>query len=275
MTDTTALPALDSLVDVDAKAIKDYRRDGHVVLRGVCSADEIDAYGPVIKDAAFRYNRETRPLEERGTYGKAFLQVPNIWTKDDAVAKFVLAKRFAKIAADLLEVDSVRLYHDQALFKEAGGGRTPWHQDMYYWPLDTDRTITMWMPLVDVPKEIGSMSFASGSQKLGFLGEYAISDDSERAFAKMLEDKQLEVDTHGALGAGDATFHDGWILHAAPPNPTGNLRAVMTVIYYADGVRVVDPIPPYQVADRDKWMPGCEPGGPAVSDLNPIVWPQD
>src|SRR5207249_11996994 len=56
------------------------------------------------------------------------------------------------------------LYHDQALFKEAGGGRTPWHQDMYYWPLDTDRTITMWMPLVDVPAEVGSMLFASGSQ---------------------------------------------------------------------------------------------------------------
>ena len=117
------------------------------------------------------------------------------------------------------------------------------------------------------------MSFASGYQKLGFLGEYAISDESEAAFTAMLEEKQLSVDTHGALVAGDATFHDGWILHAAPPNPTGNVRAVMTVIYYADGVRLVDPIPPYQVADRDKWMPGCEPGSPADSDLNPIVWP--
>ena len=273
MTDTQALPALDSLYDVDARTIEDYRRDGHVVLRGVCSPDEIASYGPVIKDATFRYNRQTKPLEERGTYGKAFLQVPNIWTKDEAVAKFVLAKRFAKIAADLLEVDSVRLYHDQALFKEAGGGRTPWHQDMYYWPLDTDRTITMWMPLVDVTADIGSMSFASGSQKLGFLGEYAISDSSDAAFTAMLTEKHLEVHTHGALAAGDATFHDGWILHAAPANPTGNLRAVMTVIYYADGVTVVDPIPPYQVADRDKWLPGCEAGGPAVSDLNPIVWP--
>jgi ectoine hydroxylase-related dioxygenase (phytanoyl-CoA dioxygenase family) len=212
-------------------------------------------------------------LEERETYGKAFLQVPNIWRKDEAVARFVLAKRFAKIAADLLEVPSVRIYHDQALFKEAGGGRTPWHQDMYYWPLDTDRTITMWMPLVDVPPEVGSMLFASGSQRLGFLGEYEISDESEAAFTKMLEDRKLEVDTHGALAAGDATFHDGWILHAAPPNPTGNLRAVMTVIYYADATFVVDPVPPFQIADLEKWLPGCEPGGPAVSYRNPVVWP--
>ena len=59
-------------------------------------------------------------------------------------------------AAHLLGVDGVRLSHDQALFKEPGGGRTPWHQDQCYWPLDTDKTITMWMPLVDVPGEVGT-----------------------------------------------------------------------------------------------------------------------
>ena len=110
----STLPALDDLYEVDADALRSFKRDGHTVLRGVCSAPEIDAYGPVIKEAAFRFNRETRPLSERETYGKAFLQIPNIWRKDEAVAKFVLAPRFAKIAADLLEVEAVRIYHDQA-----------------------------------------------------------------------------------------------------------------------------------------------------------------
>ena len=63
--------------------------------------------------------------------------------------------RFAGVAAALLGVDGVRLYHDQALFKEPGGGPTPWHQDQVYWPLATDRTITMWMPLVDLPDASG------------------------------------------------------------------------------------------------------------------------
>ena len=48
------------------------------------------------------------------------------------------------------------LYHDQALFKEPGGGPTPWHQDQYYWPFDTDKTITMWMPLVEVGPVAGA-----------------------------------------------------------------------------------------------------------------------
>jgi hypothetical protein len=39
------------------------------------------------------------------------------------------SRRLAGIAAQLMGVDSVRLYHDQALFKESGGGRTPWHCD--------------------------------------------------------------------------------------------------------------------------------------------------
>lgn len=43
------------------------------------------------------------------------------------------------------------MYHDQALFKEPGGGPTPWHQDRFYSPLTTENTVTMWMPLVDVP----------------------------------------------------------------------------------------------------------------------------
>jgi ectoine hydroxylase-related dioxygenase (phytanoyl-CoA dioxygenase family) len=132
----------------------------------------------------------------------------------------------------------------------------------------------MWMPLVDVPEEVGSMLFATGSHELGFLGEFGISDESEEAFSEMLSERNLEVHTHGALAAGDATFHHGWILHAAPPNPTGHLRAVMTVIYYADGTKIVDPVPPYQQMDLQAWLPGCEPGGPAVSYRNPLVWPE-
>jgi ectoine hydroxylase-related dioxygenase (phytanoyl-CoA dioxygenase family) len=271
--DVARLPALDASYEVPGEAVEAYRNDGHTVLRGVCSAEEIDAYGPVIKDAALEYSRETRPLEERDTYGKAFLQVPNLFLKDEAVARFVLAPRLAKIAADLMGVEGVRIYHDQALFKEAKGGRTPWHQDQYYWPLDTDHSITMWMPLVDVPAEVGSMLFASGSQRERSLGEHEISDESDEVFEGMLAEHGLKIDSHGAMRAGDATFHSGWILHAAPSNPTGILRAVMTIIYYADGVRIGKELTPARQVDLEKWLPGCEPGGLAATEINPVVWP--
>jgi hypothetical protein len=103
-------------------------RNGHVLIRAVASASEAEEHRVSIRDAVLRLSNETRSLEDRSTYDKAFLQVTNLWQKDEAVKQFVFEKKFAQIAADLLGVEKIRLYHDQALFKEPGGGHTPWHQ---------------------------------------------------------------------------------------------------------------------------------------------------
>lgn len=270
---TFEVPSLDRLVDVPATSIEEFRDKGHTAVRGVCTPDEVEAYLPVIHDATVEHAWDKRPIEERDTYGKAFLQAANLWRRDPRIATFTLAKRFARIAAGLLGVERVRVYHDQALFKEAGGGATPWHQDQHYWPLDTDDTVTMWMPLVDVPPEVGSMTFASGSHRLGYLGNYPISDESERTFRSMTEERGLDLETYGALQAGDTTWHAGWTLHSAPANPTGNLRAVMTIIYFADGAKVSEHPTEGQQLDLSLWLKGCEPGEPAAGHRLPLVWP--
>jgi ectoine hydroxylase-related dioxygenase (phytanoyl-CoA dioxygenase family) len=267
------LPPLDSDYPLTAEQIQHYRANGHVLLHGVCSADEIASHRPAIVSAADRFNVETRPLEERDTYGKAFLQIINLWDRDEAVRRYTLARRFGKIAADLMGVSGVRIYHDQALFKEPGGGLTPWHQDQYYWPLATDNTVTLWMPLVDIPAEVGSMRFASKSQQGGYLGEIAISDDSDAYFDNYIKERGFTVDSYGAMKAGDATFHSGWTLHSAPGNPTANTREVMTVIYFADGTTVSEPDNPHRVGDQKSWLMGTPAGQKAASRLNPLVYP--
>lgn len=269
---TSDLPALNGVYDVPAAAAEQFRRDGHTVLRALASPEEIAAWRPVIHEVALAHNTQTRALEERNTYGKAFLQITNLWQKDDTVRPFVLSPRFARVAADIMGVDGVRLYHDQALFKEARGGMTPWHQDQVYWPLATQNTITMWMPLVEVPAEVGSMTFAAGSHRDGGLGQYGISSKSEAVFEELVKERGYRLATHGALAAGDATFHNGLVLHRAPPNPTGVLRAVMTVIYFEDGVRVAEPDSPFQEHDMKTWLPGCSPGDAAASEINPVLY---
>ena len=163
MISPAALPDLSEPYTTSKEDIETYQRDGHVTLRGVLKPAEVDAYRRAITEAVQRLNQESRPLEERDTYGKAFLQTMNLWEFDEAAAKFTLSKRFGGIAAELMGVDRVRLYHDQALFKEAGGGPTPWHQDQFYWPIEC-RTVTMWMPLVPATTEMGTMKFAAGSR---------------------------------------------------------------------------------------------------------------
>ncbi len=258
--------------ELDPRAIESYRRHGHAVVRGLAAADEIARYRPAILKAGQKARYDHRPLEERDTYGKAFLQLFNLWRQDELVQEFVFARRFAAVAARLMGVDGVRLYHDQGLLKEPGGGATPWHQDQFYWPLETDQAITMWMPLVGVEMEMGPMRFASGSHRLGHLGEFSIGDESERELAKIVERRELRVRDHAPFAAGDATFHSGWTVHGAGANHTGRMREVMTVIYYADGTRVGAIDHPARRFDRDAWLEGCEPGDAAAGPLNPLLF---
>jgi ectoine hydroxylase-related dioxygenase (phytanoyl-CoA dioxygenase family) len=267
------LPELNSEYALTSEQIASYQENGHILLREVCTREEIEAYRPVIVNAVKRLNTETRPIEERDTYGKAFLQTMNLWESDEGSQKFVFGKRFARIAAQLMQVSAVRLYHDQALFKEGHGGLTPWHQDQYYWPLDTPLTITMWMPLVDVSTQMGTMTFASGSHREGFLGHLAISDQSEETFNRMVKEKGYDMFDSGVMQAGDASFHAGWTLHSAPGNQSETTREAMTIIYYADGARISQPDNKNRFDDLARWMPGQQPGELASSRLNPILYP--
>jgi Phytanoyl-CoA dioxygenase (PhyH) len=271
----TGLPDLDVPYVLSGDARRNFGRDGHVLLRHVASPEEVAAYRPVIREATFAYTVETRPLDERDTYRKAFLQVGDIWRKNAPAAGFTLARRFGRIAAELMGVAAVRLYHDQALFKEPGGGPTPWHQDQYYWPLDSDRTVTMWMPLVDMAADMGGMEFGSGTHRRPALAELAISDESEAFFERMAANGEFEVTKPVPMAAGDATFHAGWTLHRAMPNTSNQMREVMTIIFFADGIRLLEPRYKERRGPFESLFKGLNPGDAAASDLTPIVYSAD
>ncbi|MFT3935900.1 MAG: phytanoyl-CoA dioxygenase family protein [Chitinophagaceae bacterium] len=265
------LPSLDNTISIDPMQAAAFQKNGHTLVKNLLSKEEVAAYREVINEAAYKYNTEKRKMEDRDTYGKAFLQIMNLWEVDEAVRKFTLAKRFAKVAADLLGVSNVRLYHDQALYKEVGGGLTPWHQDQYYWPLSTSNTVTMWMPLINIDEDMGMLTFASQSHTGGFVENVAISDASEALLEKHITDKGFNVTRAKTMEAGDATWHYGWTLHNAPGNLSNQTREVMTIIYFADGATVTSPQNEHQEADRSRWLGGLYPGSKAASALNPLL----
>lgn len=265
------LPLLDDDYELSDAQVEHFQHNGSILLPQVLRPAEIEIYRELILKAVKSLNQETRPLAERDTYGKAFLQIMNIWEVDEQVKQLVFSPRLARIAARLLGVEKVRLYHDQALFKEPGGGLTPWHQDQYYWPLDTDKTVTLWMPLVNLTPEMGMLTFAQESQKEGFLGNLAISDDSETILARIVEDKGYQIFQPEYMRAGDATFHTGWALHSAPGNHSQTMREVMTIIYYADQAKLTKPVNQNQEADRQRWLGGLLPGNLANGPLNPVL----
>ena len=256
---------------ITAAQVTQYQQDGHILLDDVLPAKYIQPYHDAIVATVAERNTETRALKDRDTYGMAFLQTMNLWEHNNTVKDYVMAKRFAGIAARLMEVERARLYHDQALFKEAGGGITPWHQDQHYWPLATNKTITMWMTLADISADMGTLRFASGSHVEGYLGDIPISDESEAQLRDFVQRKGFRLRQADVMKAGAATFHSGWTLHSAPPNFSDRMRPAMTVIYYADGTLVSELDNKNRIGDRDRWLPGTEPGDLAASPLNPVL----
>ncbi len=268
------LPDLSAPYPITQAHIDAFHRDGHVCLPDVCSSDEIAAYREVIVRTAMGAFAPQKPLEERDTYGKAFLQTLNLRYQDEGVKQFVLARRFGQIVADLTGVDAVRIYHEQALFKEPGGGITPWHQDQYYWPLATDLAVGMWMPLVDVSMEMGPICFASGSHADGLLGQLKISDDSQDVFDNYVCEKSFPQQQQ-PMQAGDATFHNAWTLHSAGSNTTATLREAMIVTFYPDGTRVAECSNPSRVNDAEHFLGGRKEDEIADSEMNTVVYKKE
>ncbi len=253
------------------EAIDFYQKNRFIKLKNVFDAETLAYYGEKITEKVAELNKNDKPLHQRDTYGKAFLQIFNLWLQDETIKEFVFSKRLAKIAADLLQTDGVRMYHDQALYKEGGGGITPWHADQYYWPLSTDKTITAWIPLQPVPLEMGPLEFSAGSHVIVEGRELAISDDSE---AKIQQKLRITDFKHviEPFELGEVSFHSGWVFHRAGANASEQMRKVMTVIYMDKDMILKQPENDNQINDWNTWCPGAMIGEVINSPINPILW---
>jgi ectoine hydroxylase-related dioxygenase (phytanoyl-CoA dioxygenase family) len=246
-----------------------YRENGYVKLKHVFPRELPAHYREEIARKVAELNTQHLPLEKRSTYDRAFLQVMNLWTRSDVVREFVFGRRLARIAAELMECSGVRMYHDQALYKEPGGGITPWHADQYYWPVSSEKVITAWIPLQDVPLEMGPLAFCEKSHRFQVGRDLEISDESELTLKQALGKFKLE---ESPFELGDVSFHSGWTFHRAGPNQTEQPREVMTIIYMDEDMRLARPKNKNQIADNERWCPGVQPGEVVASHLNPVLY---
>ncbi len=259
---------IDSAYSLTPEHIAFYRENGFIKLKKVLSPTVIAYYGGEISKKVAELSVQHMPLEQRGTYGKAFLQVTNLWAVSEIVKEFVLGKRLGRIAAELMGTKGVRLYHDQALYKEAGGGITPWHADQYYWPLSSDKTTTVWIPLQDIPLEMGPLAFCPKSQRLSYGRDLEIGDDSEIKLSEALKQYPKE---ESRFDLGEVSFHSGWTFHRAGANTSAYPRRVMTIIYMDKEMKLAEAKNKNQKADWESWCPGVKVGEIINSPLNPVI----
>lgn len=252
-------------------AISFFRKNGYVKLKQVLSPEIIDFYGSATSNMVQQLSSQAKPISERDTYGRAFLQIMNIWEQDATVREFAFSARLARIAAELMGVKGVRMYHDQALYKEPGGGFTPWHADQFYWPLSNSNTCTVWIPLQETPLELGPLAFSIGSQVFDKGRDLGISDESEKQIGFNLKDFPID---ESPFALGEVSFHSGWTFHRASPNTSDRARAVMTVIYMEDGMKLIEPQHQNHRNDWASWLPGAAIGEVIDTPKNPVLYRQ-
>jgi ectoine hydroxylase-related dioxygenase (phytanoyl-CoA dioxygenase family) len=257
--------------------VDDFRRDGFVVVPGLLSADERRRYGSAVDEAVDRRSRDdTRTLAEKSRYEQSFIQCQNLWEDSEGVRPLTFHPLLAETAARLLGVGAVRLWHDQALYKEAGGRETDPHQDQPYWPIVETDTITAWIPFEGSTLETGAMGYLPGSHRLGlrefvdiFTGEGDRGDGGADAVLAREELAGIEP-VFVEVPPGAVAYHHGLTFHLAGANRTGTVRRVHTVIYFADGSTRGRGRFPHPSVERA----GIGMGEVIASDVTPLAWPR-
>ncbi|MCY3978310.1 MAG: phytanoyl-CoA dioxygenase family protein [Chloroflexi bacterium] len=224
--------------ELDTAKVNEYREKGYVKLEGIITGEPLAYYRELIGLAVgHRFKDDHRALAEKRVYEQSFLQAFNLWPHYPAIAEFVQCRRFAEVARQMLNVDGVKLWFDQALYKEPGGRITDYHVDAAFWPLQpAAKTTTIWMALVDVPVERGCMAFAAGSHRLSPDAEFVDIFNAQEEIA--IGDNVRHYPWEWApLEQGDCTFHSGLVYHRAGGNRTNAMREAMTIAYMTADAR--------------------------------------
>jgi hypothetical protein len=245
--------------------VESFRCHGYIKLKHVLSPGALSL---LRCEMAAMFEQEGEQL------GHRFGSLEMMWEQNQIVRAFVFSARLARLAAELLGVAAVRLYHDNGLSKQPGCGRTPWHYDDHHFPIATQNVCTVWIPLQEIPDAMGPLGFAKGMDVVELVEDIPFNkfDTSyDRRVSGRLRDHHIEVDS-SPFELGEISFHHNRNFHTAGPNRTTTPRMVLATTYFEDGARVIDA--PHMVnGDWRRFIPGVEPGQVIDTPLNPVLFP--
>jgi ectoine hydroxylase-related dioxygenase (phytanoyl-CoA dioxygenase family) len=254
---------------VDPELVEAFQRDGFVVIPDLLSEAETAAYGEAVTRAVHERNAgDDVPLEKKSRYQQSFIQCMNLWEDYEDVRPLTFHPKLGQAAAELMGVDAVRLWHDQALYKQAGGRPTDAHQDHPYWPIKETLSCTAWIPFEGSTLASGALGYLPGTHEIGLRKFVNIFFGEPEDILALPEVKEIEP-VFLEVPKGSVAYHHGLTVHLANANTTDRDRAVHTVIYFPDGSTRGYPNQHFAV-DRG----GIEVDQPIASDVTPIVWPR-
>ncbi len=141
------------------------------------------------------------------------------------------------IAAKLTRSATIRLMDDQLFYKpskpeNSAATISGWHADQAYWPTcSSEKMTTAWIPLHTVELARSPLVIMAGSHH--WKGDLPRMSFNNKNLAELEEKfraqgKEVRVATM-TLKKGQASFHQGWTIHASLANTSGQPRLSLAV----------------------------------------------
>jgi ectoine hydroxylase-related dioxygenase (phytanoyl-CoA dioxygenase family) len=229
---------LHSSPEID-EAAASFQKDGVVVLRQV--------FGPWIEPLRAGIDSlmaDPSPLERtvKPKDGSApFFQDLCNWQRIAEFRAFVLDSNAAEIAARLMGSLTARFFHDHVLVKQPGTSTvTPWHQDQPYYCVEGQQSVSFWIPLDPVPRDVvmecvsGSHLWGKGFRPMRFDGTRLYANDDFEVMPD-IEAMRADLDIAGwDMQPGDAIAFSFRTVHGAPGNRSQRSRRVFSARWVGD-----------------------------------------
>ncbi len=261
---------------VSTTDIADFQRDGAICLRGAFK----DWIG-LIADGIARNQLEPGPYATNvvaaGEPGGFFDDYCN-WERIPEFSSIVRESPAAAIATAVMQSPSAQFFHDHVLVKEPGTQKpTPWHQDIPYYFLDGEQTVSLWIP-VD-PVQEATLRLIAGSHRwpqwvlpLRWKDDTSFYEDVSRYRPVPNPDADPDMRVlEWEMEPGDAVLFDFRTVHGARGNLSRDRRRVLSLRWLGEDVRYAErpgrTSPPYPGH-------GMQPGQRLRQDWFPQIWPR-
>jgi ectoine hydroxylase-related dioxygenase (phytanoyl-CoA dioxygenase family) len=229
--------------NVDAATFDAFKRDGACVIRGAFT-NWVETLRQGIARNMAEPSADVKVYTGSNGMGRFFGDYCN-WNRIPEYRDFIFNSAAANIGQQLMGSKHVRLFHEHVLVKEASADvATPWHQDQPYYCVDGDETVSLWVPLDDIPRE-RTLEFVGGSHK---WGKYFRPERFNKTLLNENDGLEAVPDINGNRGTyqilgwelkpGDAVAFNFKTLHGAPANGSATAqRRAFSLRLLGDDVR--------------------------------------
>ena len=253
-----------------------YQQDGAVLISGLFR-DRVAALSEAVSEnmaAPSPFERSYKPVDGTAIFFQDYCN----WQRIVGFREAMLDGPMAEAAALLMRSNTARVFHEHVLVKEPGNSmKTPWHQDQPYYLVEGRQSVSFWVPLDPIPREI-AIEYVAGSHRWGkdfrpqrFDGSALYAGDQSEAVPDVEQARDKLRILGWAMAPGDAIAFDFRCLHGAPANSTPYRRRAVSFRWVGDDARFARrqgrTSPPFPHLT-------FEDGAPFEGPDFPLAWPR-